>query len=69
MHYLPWHAHITALAIAPEARNQGHAQKLTELFENVANRENCWFVDLFVREDNVRALALYKKLGCVLRSS
>lgn len=63
INYLPWHAHITALAIAPDFRRLGHARKLTQLFENVANRENTWFVDLFVRSDNAKALKLYESMG------
>lgn len=63
LNYLPWHSHITALAIAPECRRLGHARKLTQLFESVSNREDVWFVDLFVRADNEKALKLYESMG------
>ncbi|PHH68826.1 hypothetical protein CDD82_243 [Ophiocordyceps australis] len=36
-HYLPWHAHITALTVAPEARRLGIGKILTEQFEAAAN--------------------------------
>ncbi|PSR77703.1 N-acetyltransferase 5 [Coniella lustricola] len=62
-HYLPWHAHITALTVAPEARRLGIAQLLCEQLEATADANNAWFVDLFVRASNIRAIQLYKKLG------
>ena len=62
-HYLPWHAHITALTVAPHARRQGHAKKMTDAIEEAANGQNAWFVDLFVRADNEKALKLYEGLG------
>ena len=62
-HYLPWHAHITALTVSPSARRQGHAQKMTEALEQEAEREDAWFVDLFVRSDNGVAVGLYEGLG------
>jgi len=61
--YLPWHGHITALTIAPSARRQGLASRLTRSLEAQCDRENAWFVDLFVRIDNEQAKELYKKLG------
>lgn len=62
-HYLPWHAHITALTVAPEARRSGIGQILTEQLEMAAESQNAWFVDLFVRRSNHRAISFYKKLG------
>ncbi|KAM0302658.1 hypothetical protein HYE67_009730 [Fusarium culmorum] len=62
-HYLPWHAHITALTVAPEARRSGIAKILTDQLEVAADAENTWFVDLFVRSSNHRAITLYKNLG------
>ncbi|KJZ75658.1 hypothetical protein HIM_04815 [Hirsutella minnesotensis 3608] len=62
-HYLPWHAHITALTVAPEARRLGIGKILTELLEAAADTNNAWFVDLFVRKSNHRAIAFYKSLG------
>ncbi|KAL9058455.1 MAG: hypothetical protein Q9162_001751 [Coniocarpon cinnabarinum] len=62
-HYLPWHAHITALTVAPDARRQGHAQKMTEALEREAERKDAWFIDLFVRADNVAARKVYDGMG------
>ncbi|KAI9718187.1 MAG: N-terminal acetyltransferase [Chrysothrix sp. TS-e1954] len=62
-HYLPWHAHITALTVAPRDRRLGHARKLTEVLEQQGDAEDAWFVDLFVRADNEVALKLYASMG------
>lgn len=62
-HALPWHAHITALTVAPSARRLGLAKMLTENLEMAGNEYNAWFVDLFVRESNKVAQALYSGMG------
>ncbi|KAL7813491.1 acyl-CoA N-acyltransferase [Trichoderma gracile] len=62
-HYLPWHAHITALTVAPEARRQGIGKILVEQLEAAADAHNAWFMDLFVRSSNAKAIAFYKELG------
>ena len=62
-HYLPFHAHITALTVAPHARRLGLARTLTTSLETSGDNYNAWFVDLFVRKSNKIAQALYKGLG------
>lgn len=62
-HYLPWHAHITALTVAPEARRQGIGKILVEQLEAAADTHNTWFMDLFVRSSNAKAITFYKELG------
>lgn len=62
-HYLPWHAHITALTVAPEARRLGIGKILTEQLEAIADANNAWFVDLFVRRSNHKAINFYKSMG------
>jgi N-terminal acetyltransferase B complex catalytic subunit len=61
--YLPWHGHITALSVSPLARRLGHASRLTAALERTCDASNAWFVDLFVREENVAAQQLYQSLG------
>lgn len=61
--YLPWHAHITCLTVAPAARRAGHATKLSEALEKAGDEANAWFVDLFVRVENEGAIRLYRKMG------
>ncbi|KAK0366547.1 N-alpha-acetyltransferase 20 [Friedmanniomyces endolithicus] len=61
--YLPWHAHITCLTVAPSARRLGHATKLSEALEQVGDEQDAWFVDLFVRVENEAAIKLYEKMG------
>ncbi|KAI9858979.1 MAG: hypothetical protein M1824_003980 [Vezdaea acicularis] len=60
---LPWHGHITALTVAPNARRLGLARKLTESLEAAAEAQNAWFVDLYVRASNTVAVEMYKKMG------
>jgi len=62
-HYLPWHAHITAVTVAPEARRLGIGRLLTEQLEAAGDTGNAWFVDLFVRKSNHKAIAFYKSMG------
>ena len=62
-HYLPWHGHVTALTVAPQYRRLGLAQLLTAALERGCDREQAWFVDLFVRKGNSTAVGLYKGIG------
>jgi N-terminal acetyltransferase B complex catalytic subunit len=62
-HYLPYHAHITALTVSPHARRLGLARTLTTSLESSGDAYDAWFVDLFVRKSNKIAQALYKGLG------
>ncbi len=62
-HYLPWHAHITAVTVAPEARRLGVGRLLTQQLEAAADASNAWFVDLFVRSTNHKAITFYKNMG------
>jgi N-terminal acetyltransferase B complex catalytic subunit len=61
--YLPWHAHITCLTISPSSRRLGHATALSSALELIGDRQNAWFVDLFVRVENQAAIELYRKMG------
>lgn len=62
-HYLPWHAHITALTVAPTARRLGLARILSQSLERAGDENDAFFVDLFVRKSNTIAINLYKGLG------
>lgn len=62
-HYLPWHAHITAVTVAPEARRLGIGRLLTEQLEAAADANDAYFVDLFVRKTNHKAITFYKSMG------
>ncbi|KAK4219625.1 N-acetyltransferase [Rhypophila sp. PSN 637] len=62
-HYLPWHAHITAVTVAPEARRLGIGKLLTEQLEVAADANDAFFVDLFVRSTNHKAITFYKSMG------
>jgi N-terminal acetyltransferase B complex catalytic subunit len=62
-HYLPFHAHITALTVAPHARRLGLAQTLSHSLESSGDEYDAFFVDLFVRKSNKIAQALYTGMG------
>jgi len=62
-HYLPFHAHITALTVSPYARRLGLARTLSSSLEVAGDAYDAFFVDLFVRKSNKIAQALYKGLG------
>jgi len=62
-HYLPFHAHITALTVAPHARRLGLARTLTQSLERAGDEYDAWFVDLYVRKSNKVGQALYNGLG------
>lgn len=61
--HLPWHAHITALTIAPPARRLGLAHLLTSSLESAGDNNNAYFVDLFVRVGNGVAISMYRSWG------
>lgn len=71
---LKWHGHVTALTVAPSHRKLGVAKALMNHLEHVSEqyyfmhfifscRGQMYFVDLFVRESNTGALAMYEKMG------
>jgi N-terminal acetyltransferase B complex catalytic subunit len=62
-HYLPHHAHITALTVAPSSRRLGLARVLSSLISSAGDTYNAYFVDLFVRKSNIIAQQLYRGLG------
>ena len=64
-HHLPWHAHLTALTVAPASRRLGLASLLTRNLERAGDANDAWFNDLFVRESNKVAQGMYKRMGSV----
>ncbi|KAH6655327.1 acyl-CoA N-acyltransferase [Truncatella angustata] len=62
-HYLPWHAHITALTVSPAYRRTGIGSILTRQLEEEADVGDAYFMDLFVRRSNERAIAFYRRSG------
>ena len=75
-----FHGHITAVTVAPDYRRMGLAAKLIAELERVCERwemkfsiwkstfssQNTYFVDLFVRVSNTRAIEMYERLGYVV---
>eukprot|EP00850_Spirogloea_muscicola_P013703 SM000094S24720 [mRNA] locus=s94:398934:400623:+ [translate_table: standard] len=59
-----WHGHVTAVTVAPEFRRQQLARKLMAILEEITEKTySAYFVDLFVRVSNVKAIEMYKKFG------
>jgi ribosomal-protein-alanine N-acetyltransferase len=55
--------HILTIDVTPAYRQQGIAQKLLQGLENIFKEKGIKECRLEVREDNVAALELYRKLG------
>lgn len=58
-------AHITNVAVKPEFRRQGIANRLILEFINLAKKNNITSVTLEVRASNIAAQILYKNFGFV----
>jgi len=58
-----WHGHVTALTVAPEYRRLGLAAKMMNILEEISEKKECFFVDLFVRVSNKVAVDMYHQLG------
>lgn len=55
--------HILTVDVAPAYRHKGVAQKLLQEIEKIFKEKGSRASHLEVREDNIAALGLYKKLG------
>ena len=57
-----WHAHVSAVTVAPTYRRIGLAKTLMDDLERISVEVyNAFFVDLFVRASNELAISMYKK--------
>lgn len=65
-HKKEWHGHVSAVTVAPDFRRQGLARSLMDICEEVTEKHDGWFVDLFVRAGNTVAVRMYEKLGYVV---
>ncbi|CAD5122110.1 DgyrCDS10560 [Dimorphilus gyrociliatus] len=61
-----WHGHVTALTVAPEYRRLGIARKLMQSLEEYSEKQDCHFVDLFVRVSNKVAIKMYENFGYIV---
>ncbi|XP_016972301.2 N-alpha-acetyltransferase 20 [Drosophila rhopaloa] len=57
--------HISALAVAHDYRKLGLATRLLTTLRDMMDRKGDWYVDLFVRGKNEKAISLYESLGYV----
>ncbi|GAA5992487.1 hypothetical protein JCM10908_000844 [Rhodotorula pacifica] len=61
-----WHGHVSAITVSPQHRRLGLASMMMDLLEKVSERDDAWFVDLFVRQSNDLAIGLYESLGYMI---
>lgn len=61
-----WHGHVSAITVGPAFRRLAVARRLMAVCEALGERDNCFFVDLFVRESNAVAIAMYSAFGYVV---
>nr|CAG4638087.1 EOG090X0ENV [Chydorus sphaericus] len=61
-----WHGHVTALSVSPDYRRLGLAAKLMQGLEEISEKKQAYFVDLFVRVSNTVAINMYKNLGYII---
>ncbi len=59
-------AYITNIAVLPEYRRKGIAEKLLSAAVDGAIKRKCEFISLEVRESNFPAIHLYEKIGFIL---
>ncbi|KAE9387135.1 N-acetyltransferase [Gymnopus androsaceus JB14] len=59
-----WHGHVTVLTVAPEYRRLYLARKMITLLELVSDETyRGFFVDLYVRCNNIVAIEMYEGMG------
>lgn len=56
-------AHISAITVAPGHRRNSFGRLCMNVMEMNGNLYGAYFVDLYVRKDNIPAIRFYKKLG------
>lgn len=61
-----FHAHVTALTVAPQFRKWKFGTSLMGLLEENCRKNGGKFIDLFVRVNNKKAVNFYKQLGYVI---
>ena len=61
--FLVGEGHVTSVAVHPEARGNGYGEKIVEHMMRQAVELGVVFLSLEVRESNLAAQKLYKKLG------
>ncbi|KAG7199261.1 hypothetical protein KM043_018126 [Ampulex compressa] len=61
-----WHGHVTALTVSPDYRRLGLAAMLMKSLEEVSEKKQAYFVDLFVRVSNKVAIKMYQRLGYIV---
>ncbi|KAF8504056.1 acyl-CoA N-acyltransferase [Hysterangium stoloniferum] len=59
-----WHGHVTAITVAPEYRRLHLARNMMDLLERISDQVyRGFFVDLYVRHSNHKAIGMYEGFG------
>ncbi|GJJ12396.1 N(alpha)-acetyltransferase 20, NatB catalyticsubunit [Clathrus columnatus] len=59
-----WHGHVTAITVAPEYRRLHLGKNMMDLLERISDQVyHGFFVDLYVRLSNDKAIGMYERLG------
>lgn len=59
-----WHGHVTAITVAPEYRRLHLGKNMMDLLERISDEVyHGFFVDLYVRLSNDKAIDMYERLG------
>lgn len=61
-----FHAHVTALTVAPQYRRSGFGAQLMNILRENGVENGARFIDLFVRVSNKKAIRFYNYLGYVV---
>lgn len=62
-HGTEWHGHVTAITVAPEYRRLRLGQNMMHLLERISDQVyKGYFVDLYVRISNDKAIGMYEGL-------
>eukprot|EP00866_Antonospora_locustae_P000860 jgi/Antlo1/860/1971 len=61
-----FHAHVTALTVAPQYRRLGFGAQLMNILRENGLQNGAKFIDLFVRVSNEKAIRFYHHLGYVV---
>ncbi|KAJ4456651.1 putative N-terminal acetyltransferase B complex catalytic subunit NAA20 [Paratrimastix pyriformis] len=61
-----WHAHVTAVTVAPDYRRLALGATLMHYIACMGEIQKCFFVDLYVRASNKAGVGMYNSLGYII---
>lgn len=58
-----WHGHVSGVTVEPNSRRQGLARLFMDYLERLTEKDQGYYVDLFVRPSNSNAVSFYRNFG------